>query len=186
MTSMSGAPLGHKWQEAVSFAVWAHRHQLRKDGRTPYAAHVIRVAMTVTRVFHCDDEITLCAALLHDTIEDTTTDYDDLEHRFGRDVADCVAALTKNMALPEQAREKEYDARLAAAGWRVKLVKLADTYDNLHDALRTAGLREKLGTHLEKCDRALALLTPEDLKREEITRAARAVTDLCDVCRKLP
>ncbi len=88
------------FQEAAAFAARAHRHQLRKDGRTPYVSHVVRVALTVTQVFWCDDPVVLAAALLHDTIEDTTTDYDDLAERFGKEVADCVAALTKNMTLP--------------------------------------------------------------------------------------
>ena len=121
------------FQEAVAFAARAHRHQLRKDGKTPYVSHVVRVALTVTQVFGCDDETVLCAALLHDTIEDTTTDYDDLAERFGKPITDCVAALTKNMSLPEDAREDEYDRRIAKATWRARLVKLADVYDNFCD-----------------------------------------------------
>jgi (p)ppGpp synthase/HD superfamily hydrolase len=121
------------WQRAASFAAAAHRHQVRLDGVTPYVAHVFRVALTVRHVFDCDDPVCLAAALLHDTIEDTPTDYDEILDRFGREVADCVAALTKNTALPEAQREADYDARLAAADWRARLVKLADQYDNLCD-----------------------------------------------------
>src|SRR2546430_1073016 len=107
------APRPELFQEAAAFAARAHRHQTRKDGKTPYVSHLVRVALTVTQVFGCDDPIVLAAALLHDTIEDTTTDYDDLVERFGREAADCVAALTKNMSLPEKEREREYDHRLA-------------------------------------------------------------------------
>jgi guanosine-3',5'-bis(diphosphate) 3'-pyrophosphohydrolase len=121
------------WQRAASFAARAHRHQTRRDGATPYVAHVFRVAMTVRDVFACDDPICIAAALLHDTIEDTGADYDEIAEDFGHDVATCVAALTKNMALPEAEREAEYDARLASADWRARLVKLADQYDNLCD-----------------------------------------------------
>lgn len=120
-------------QDAAAFAARAHRHQLRKDGVTPYYSHVVRVAMTVMNVFGCSDRVALAAALLHDTIEDTTTDFDDIKDRFGEEVARDVAALTKNMALPEQERESAYDAQLMVASWRAKLVKLADAYDNLHD-----------------------------------------------------
>jgi (p)ppGpp synthase/HD superfamily hydrolase len=52
------------------------------------------VALTVRQVFGVDDEVALAAALLHDTIEDATTDYDDLIEAFGREVAEAVAALT--------------------------------------------------------------------------------------------
>ena len=120
-------------QDAAAFAARAHRHQLRKDGVTPYYSHVVRVAMTVMSVFGCTDRTAIAAALLHDTIEDTTTDFDDIKDRFGEDVARDVAALTKNMALPEHEREASYDAQLMTASWRAKLVKLADSFDNLHD-----------------------------------------------------
>src|SRR6185436_5378978 len=121
------------WQEATAFAARAHEHQKRRDGRTPYFAHPVRVALTVRDLFACADQTALCAALLHDTIEDTMADFDEIEEAFGRPVARCVAALTKNMALPEKERERDYDARLGAADWRARLVKLADVYDNLCD-----------------------------------------------------
>jgi len=127
-------PTGHAlWQRAAAYAARKHRHQNRKDGATPYYSHVARVTLTVSGVFGCHDPEVLAAAMLHDTIEDTTTDYDDLLEHFGETVADTVAALTKNMALPEQPREAEYLARLAGAGWRVALIKLADLFDNLAD-----------------------------------------------------
>ena len=83
----------HLWQEACAFAARAHRNQIRKDGRTPYIAHPMRVAMTIRHVFGCEDEHAICAGLLHDTIEDTTTDYDDLLGQFGREVAEIVSAI---------------------------------------------------------------------------------------------
>lgn len=73
-------PLVHR---AVSFAARAHRQQCRKDGATPYIAHPVRVAFTLLTTFGIDDEQTLAAAVLHDTIEDTTTDFDDLAAEFG-------------------------------------------------------------------------------------------------------
>jgi (p)ppGpp synthase/HD superfamily hydrolase len=155
-TQVNPRPL---WQEAAAFAARAHRHQIRKDGKTPYVSHVVRVNMTVSQLFACNDEVALAAALLHDTIEDTTTDYDDLEQRFGREVADIVAALTKNMALRENEREDEYDARLAKADWRARLIKLADVYDNYCDVVTQPKevQKEKLADTKDKCRRALTL-----------------------------
>lgn len=121
------------WQRAVSFAARFHGGQLRKDGRTPYVAHPFRVAMTVRHVFEIEDPVALCAALLHDVIEDTTADYDDIEREFGEAVATAVAALTKDMRLPDDKREPEYDAQISAASWQARAVKLADVYDNLCD-----------------------------------------------------
>jgi guanosine-3',5'-bis(diphosphate) 3'-pyrophosphohydrolase len=120
--------------EAVSFAAWAHRDQVRKDGKTPYAAHVFRVCLIVRHVFGVTDLQALLAAALHDTIEDTTTDFDDLEKHFGAEVARWVALLSKDKRSPEEAREEAYCRGLAAAPWQVKVCKLADIFDNLTDS----------------------------------------------------
>lgn len=139
------------WQRAASFAAQQHDGQLRKDGKTPYFAHPVRVAFVVRHVFESNDQTALLAALLHDLIEDTTTDYDDLIERFGKDAADAVAALTKDARLPESEREERYDRQLSQASWQARLVKLADVYDNFCDA-RSDGERQKFA---EKAQRAI-------------------------------
>ncbi len=177
-----------KWQRAASFAARAHASQKRDDDRTPYFAHPVRVALVVRMVFGCDDDIAVTAALLHDTIEDTPTDYDDIEEAFGREVADCVSALTKNMTLPESKREPDYDARLRAADWRARLIKLADVYDNTCESLggvvthctNGPGLpspQRTLDKLRSKADRAIAL-AQADAGRTEIMRAIEALRRL--------
>ncbi len=158
------------WQHAASFASKAHRHQLRKDKKTPYIAHPFRVAMAVRDVFGCDDEVAICTALLHDTIEDTATDYDDIEKRFGREIADCVAVMTKNMLLRESKREPDYDKRLAEGPWQGRLVKLADVYDNGLDIPRES-MKKKC---IDRCKRVLEL-TECDTERESIVAGRIAV-----------
>ena len=158
------------WQQAASFAARAHHHQLRKDKKTPYIAHPFRVAMVVSTVFGCDDEVALSTALLHDTIEDTRVDFDKIESRFGREIADCVAAMTKNMLLREPERERDYDQRLADGPWQARLVKLADVYDNGLDIPRES-MRKKC---IDRCKRALDLSKP-DSDREVVSRARKAV-----------
>ena len=125
-----------------------------KSGRTarPLTSRIPwRVALTVRHVFGVDDETALVAALLHDLIKDTTTDYDDLLKAFGQAVAEAVAALTKDARLPEAEREAAYDHQLAAASWQARLVKLADVYDNFCDA-RDEKERAKFA---EKAERAI-------------------------------
>jgi len=164
------------WQEAASFAARAHRHQNRKDGQTPYIAHPFRVAMTIRDIFGCEDEVTIAAAILHDTIEDTTTDYDDLLKAFGEGVARTVAAVTKNMALPEKERETSYDAQLAKADWRARLVKLGDVYDNLTDTAETRP--HKMADMLDKCRRAVAMARAEAAGDPVMARAVERVEAL--------
>src|SRR6266496_1092982 len=116
--------------EAVAFAARAHHGQLRKDGRTPYASHVFRVCLIVRHVFGVEDPAVMQAAVLHDIVEDTTTDYDEIEEEFGAKIARWVADLSKDKRLPEAEREKAYEARLAQSPWQVKVCKLADIFDN--------------------------------------------------------
>jgi len=157
-------------QQATSFAARAHNHQYRKDKKTPYIAHPFRVAIVISTVFGCDDEVAICTALLHDTIEDTRVDYDNIEKRFGREIADCVAVMTKNMLLREPEREEDYDTRLANGPWQGRLVKLADVYDNGLDIPRES-MRKKC---IERCVRALDL-SEQDADREVVATARKAV-----------
>jgi guanosine-3',5'-bis(diphosphate) 3'-pyrophosphohydrolase len=132
--STAPVPLAELPFEAAAFAARAHQHQKRKDGHTPYVSHVFRVCLVARHVFGFDDPRMLAAALLHDTIEDTATDCDDIIERFGPEVANWVAALTKDMRLPHDAREAAYARSLSTADWQVKALKLADLYDNLGDS----------------------------------------------------
>jgi guanosine-3',5'-bis(diphosphate) 3'-pyrophosphohydrolase len=142
------------WHRAAALAARAHRHQARKDlVKTPYFSHPARVAMIVAVRFGCTDEKVLASALLHDVIEDTTIDYDDLMKDFGGQVADIVACLSKDPRLVECDRERLYDEQLAKGPWQARLVKLADVYDNLADAPDN-DIRHKM---LEKLDRAVGL-----------------------------
>lgn len=120
--------------DAIAFAARAHRHQIRKDGQTPYVSHVFRVAMILCHVFGVDDERIIAAAVLHDTIEDTLTDFDELVEQFGTEIAGWVAVLTKDKRLPEPERETTYIVGVCAADWPVHMIKLADLYDNIQDS----------------------------------------------------
>lgn len=170
----------HSWQRAVSFAARSHHGQFRDDGETPYIAHPLRVAMIVRDTFACDDAVAIEGAILHDTIEDTPVDYDDIEEGFGRGVADCVAAMTKNMLLRYEEREADYDARLARADWRARIVKLADCYDNLSDALEKRKPARSLANMLARCERALALAAADASLQPASRRAIDALRALMD------
>ena len=124
--------------EAVSFAARAHEGQMRKDGRTPYVSHPFRVCLVLVEVFRIADRAALIAGLLHDVLEDTTTDFDDLAERFGVETASWAAALSKDKRLPEHEREDAYLRQLAAAPWQVKVCKMADVFDNLLDSPSTS------------------------------------------------
>jgi (p)ppGpp synthase/HD superfamily hydrolase len=128
--------------EAASLAARAHDGQFRKDDKTPYVSHTFRVCLVVRDLFGFDDPRMLITALLHDVIEDTTTDYDDLEKDYGPEIATWVALLTKDKRLPDDERERTYVERLKEAPWQVQVCKLADIFDNLMDVARLPSDRQ--------------------------------------------
>ena len=81
--------------KAAAFAAHKHRDQRRKDAKaTPYINHPLALAQALCEEGGVDDPIILAAALLHDTIEDTETSYDELRGQFGARIADIVAEVT--------------------------------------------------------------------------------------------
>jgi (p)ppGpp synthase/HD superfamily hydrolase len=158
------------WHEAAAMAARMHQGHWRKDRKkTPYFSHPARVALTVAVKFGYTDDDLLTAAFLHDVLEDTLVDYDDLLRKFNKEIADIVAALSKDSRMVEHEREKVYDEQLAGAGWKAKLIKLADVYDNLSDA-EDDEIRTKM---FDKAERALALAQghPELEKASALVRA---------------
>src|ERR1044071_6947855 len=93
--------------KALTFAARKHRDQRRKDARaSPYINHPIALADVLVNEAGVTDVEVLCAALLHDTIEDTETTPGELEREFGRDIADIVAELTDNKMLRKRTRKR--------------------------------------------------------------------------------
>ena len=79
-------------QKAYNYALEKHGTQLRKSGE-PYIIHPTNVAYTIAELGL--DEQTICAALLHDVVEDTDATYEDIEREFGKEIADMVDGVTK-------------------------------------------------------------------------------------------
>jgi guanosine-3',5'-bis(diphosphate) 3'-pyrophosphohydrolase len=120
-------------EKALALALDRHQGQFRKDGRTPYILHPLRMLLTLVVDLRIEDPDLITACLLHDTIEDTATDYDDVAEISVR-AADWVTALTDDKRLPVKERKKVYFDILRKAPPEVRLLKLVDLYDNLRDA----------------------------------------------------
>ncbi len=93
--------------------------------------HSVRVAKVLSEVFGVRGCRITVTALLHDVLEDSDTDYDEIEEAFGAPVADAVVLLTKPKFYPKPLRKEIYESALLSAHEEVLLVKLADLYDNL-------------------------------------------------------
>ena len=120
--------------KALSFAAHKHRKQRRKDAEaSPYINHPIALARALTGEGGVRDVQVLCAALLHDTIEDTETTREELDAAFGARVASIVAEVTDNKRLPKVERKRLQIVHAAHITREAKLVKLADKVCNLRD-----------------------------------------------------
>jgi len=124
--------LENKLAKAKILAKKKHKHQFRKDKKTPYWKHLEQVVKRLEKLGIKDHEI-LCAGWLHDTIEDTDTDYDHIKKIFGKKVADIVSSVTKDTRLVQKRREQNYILQLKKASWQAKVVKLGDIVANIAD-----------------------------------------------------
>jgi GTP diphosphokinase / guanosine-3',5'-bis(diphosphate) 3'-diphosphatase len=132
--------------KAASYAARKHTGQKRADGITPYFAHVSRVTFIASHVFNVTDLDVLTATYLHDVIEDTNTDHDEISEIFGKRVAEYVSRLTKNKLLSKTVREKDYEQKLRRAPEVIQIAKLADVFDNLSDRVGSIKLPRTLET----------------------------------------
>lgn len=120
--------------DALAFAAAKHRNQRRKDvDASPYINHPIALARVLSVEAGIHDETVIAAALLHDTIEDTETTYDELLARFGPAVASIVAEVTDDKNLAKAERKALQVAHAPHMPQGAKWVKLADKTCNLRD-----------------------------------------------------
>ena len=121
-------------QKAYNYALDKHGEQKRKSGE-PYIIHPTNVAYTIAEIGL--DEQTICAALLHDVVEDTEVTYEDIEKEFGQEIAEMVDGVTKlkkiEHASIEENQVENYRKMFLAMGKdiRVIIIKLADRLHNM-------------------------------------------------------
>ena len=120
--------------KALAFAAHKHRDQRRKDAQaSPYINHPIALADLLVNEGGVTDVEVLCAALLHDTVEDTATTPQELAEAFGSRVAGIVAEVTDDKKLPKAERKRLQIEHAAGLSPEAKLVKLSDKICNLRD-----------------------------------------------------
>lgn len=122
--------------KAVAFAANKHRTQRRKDHEaSPYINHPIALADVLANEGDVTDLNILCAAILHDTIEDTETTSDELIKLFGDKITSIVLEVTDNKSLPKDERKLAQIKHAPHISLEAKVVKLADKICNLRDIL---------------------------------------------------
>lgn len=124
----------YKIKKAYSYAENKHKNQYRKSGE-PYIIHPLHVAYTLAKLGL--DTQTICAALLHDVVEDTDACYGDIEKEFGTEIAQIVEGVTKITELFKSVEEKQaenYNKMFGAMekDIRIIILKLADRLHNIN------------------------------------------------------
>ena len=120
--------------KAINFAAFKHRDQKRKDSNeTPYINHPINVAYLITEVGQVYDSDVLCGAILHDTIEDTDTTFDELVGEFGLTIATIVQGVTDDKSLPKQVRKLKQIEKAKTLPKAESTIKIADKISNIKD-----------------------------------------------------
>ena len=122
-------------KKAFQFAARKHHGQMRHGAEPlPYITHLFSVALLVAEDGAHDDVIT--AALLHDTIEDTDTTYEEIVTAFNERVADLVDSVSERKEIDGRnvdwkERKMEYLARLEHSSRDTLLIAIADKVDNV-------------------------------------------------------
>jgi GTP diphosphokinase / guanosine-3',5'-bis(diphosphate) 3'-diphosphatase len=120
--------------DAATFAAGKHKDQKRKgsDGQ-PYINHPLEVAKILAEIGGVDDDDMIVAGLLHDTVEDTNTTFEDLEKKFGARATGFVRELTDDKNLPKQERKRLQVEHAPHMTHEAKQIKLADKISNIRD-----------------------------------------------------
>lgn len=187
-----------KVEEAYRFAAEFHKNQKRRSGEA-YINHPVEVALILAHDLHMDEDV-ICAALLHDTVEDTPATLDDLRTRFGETVAELVDGVTKLTSVEVDSTDAKQALTLRkmflamSRDIRVLIIKLADRLHNMrtlaalppdrrifksHETMDVyAPLADRLGISSIKWE--LEDLAFFYLEPEEYQRIARMVQDSRD------
>ena len=131
----------NKLNLAKQCAIKQHKGQYRKNNKTPYWHH-LRDVVNNLEIMGITDESILCAGWLHDVIEDTSFDFDDVSKSFDVKIAQIVSDVTKETRLPKNQQEKNYLKQLVESSWQAKVVKLGDILANISD-LKNSELTKK-------------------------------------------
>lgn len=136
-----------KLSRSLEFCVRVHSGQNRDgEAAVPYACHPVEVMLTLRHQAGVTDEDHLCAALLHDTVEDTDVSLLDIRKEFGERVATLVGEVTRNE--PERpAGMDKHEHWLMKSGllmeeiremsWEARMIKLSDRLSNIRESETT-------------------------------------------------
>src|SRR3954453_13702098 len=168
---------------AARFAAEKHAQQKRKgENGEPYFNHLLEVAELIAASSpHLDVELVM-AAFLHDTVEDTGVTLQELEQRFGKDVADLVSEVTDDKSLPKEIRKQLQVEHTPEKSSRAQTLKLADKISNLRAIISSPPVgwsRERKQQYFEWARQVVSgIASPNEYLKSEFDKAYRSISKL--------
>ena len=121
---------------AADFAARRHSGQVRKGAaREPYLNHLAEVAALLAETAEEPDAWLVAAGWLHDTVEDTATEREELAEHFGEEIAALVAEVTDDKSLPKAERKRLQIETAAQKSPRARALKIADKISNIRSLM---------------------------------------------------
>jgi len=128
----------NQFVSALAYSASKHSGQMRKDAaKSPYINHPIALVDVLVNEGGVLSWDVLCAALLHDVIEDTPTTADELLEVFGKKITSIILEVSDDKSLPKEERKLRQIKYASHSSHEAKLVKLADKICNLRDILKS-------------------------------------------------
>lgn len=116
--------------KAISFASLAHSNQKRKGSDTPYVLHPLEAGIIVSQIKY--DEDLICAAILHDTVEDAKVGYEALKIIFNERITELVKAQSEDKSKSWQERKLHtIDCLNSVEDEDIKIVAIGDKLSNM-------------------------------------------------------
>lgn len=159
----------HKaYSKAIELAAIAHNGVNRKYSDEPYFVHPLRVSEIV--LDYTGSFELACAAVLHDTLEDTAMRPEAISNVFPDNVRILVESVTKNKALAKPEREAEYLERFKTSPVDTVIIKLADRYDNVRDLVYQPATPNHFKIAYAKNTTSLLRAIPESAKDNQVVK----------------
>lgn len=122
--------------KAINFAALKHSAQRRKNpNKDPYINHPIEVVAILAEHGYSKDEVTLCAGVLHDVLEDTDCTREDLITKFGDEITNVVLEVSDDKSKSKLQRKKAQIEKMKTASTPARAIKIADKISNCSSAL---------------------------------------------------
>lgn len=118
----------------IDFAAEKHRLQTRKNAaKTPYISHPLAVTINLMSIGEVRETVTIIGSLLHDTLEDTPTTFEELESKFNKQIATLVLEVSDDKSVAKETRSRMQVINASHKSKAAAQILLADNLFNLND-----------------------------------------------------